>query len=103
MVLESGGRPLRGWYNPLPEGGIIPDLGPWSCILDEETTHDSPLPLVLTLNLPSTDPQLTPSMTLQCLCLRALRAVEEKGADAVGSYNPTDPEIIDLLSRDPHR
>ena len=40
---------------------------------------------------------------MQCLCLRALRAVEEKGTDAVGSYNPTDPEIVDLLSRDPHK
>ena len=48
-------------------------------------------------------PYVAPLNILQCLCLRALREVEEKGSDAVGSYNPTDPEIIDLLSRDPNK
>ena len=48
-------------------------------------------------------PYVAPLNILQCLCLRALREVEEKGAAAVGSYNPSDPEIIDLLSRDPFK
>ena len=58
---------------------------------------------MLELKIALRAPYVAPLNILQCLCLRALREVEEKGSDAVGSYNPSDPEIIDLLSRDPNK
>jgi len=44
-------------------------------------------------------PYVAPLNILQCLCLKALRDFQEKGTYT--EYRPSDPEIIDLLSRDP--
>ena len=44
-------------------------------------------PYVATLNI------------LQCQCLKALREYQDKGLET--DYNPSDPEIVELLSRDP--
>jgi phosphoenolpyruvate carboxylase len=48
-------------------------------------------------------PYVAPLNILQCICLRTLREFEEKGDAAGAGYNPTDPEILDLLSRDPNK
>ncbi|GFR48761.1 hypothetical protein Agub_g10581 [Astrephomene gubernaculifera] len=45
-------------------------------------------------------PYVAPLNVLQALSLRGLRRFREQGGDGV-EYNPSDPEIIDLLSRDP--
>ncbi|KAG1677399.1 hypothetical protein FOA52_010779 [Chlamydomonas sp. UWO 241] len=56
----------------------------------------------LDLKLALRNPYVVPLNVLQCLCLSALREVQEKGTDSMAAtYNPTDPEILDLLSRDP--
>ncbi|EFJ49534.1 hypothetical protein VOLCADRAFT_59445 [Volvox carteri f. nagariensis] len=45
-------------------------------------------------------PYVAPLNVLQALSLKGLRKFREQGH---GEYNPSDPEIIDLLSRDPHK
>lgn len=43
-------------------------------------------------------------MLLPCPCpSQALRNVQENGVASVGEYKPSDPEILDLLSRDPSK
>lgn len=45
-------------------------------------------------------PYVAPLNILQCLCLKNLREFQESPENVV-DYNPQDPEILDLLSRDP--
>jgi len=45
-------------------------------------------------------PYVAPLNVLQCLCLTALRDVQENG-EANAQFSPSDPEILDLLSRVP--
>lgn len=47
-------------------------------------------------------PYVAPLNILQCLCLKWLRDFQERGT-CQAEYSPADPEIIDLLSRDPHK
>ncbi|GIL52665.1 hypothetical protein Vafri_8482 [Volvox africanus] len=47
-------------------------------------------------------PYVAPLNILQALSLKGLRKFRELGQHGV-EYNPSDPEIIDLLSRDPHK
>ncbi|GLI68046.1 hypothetical protein VaNZ11_012369 [Volvox africanus] len=47
-------------------------------------------------------PYVAPLNILQALSLKGLRKFRELGQLGV-EYNPSDPEIIDLLSRDPHK
>ncbi|KIY93127.1 Phosphoenolpyruvate carboxylase 1 [Monoraphidium neglectum] len=51
------------------------------------------------------DPYVAPLNVLQVLALQSLRSFHEGGAlpDYARDYNPSNPEVIDLLSRDPNQ
>lgn len=58
----------------------------------------------LSVKLSLRAPYVAPLNIMQCLCLKSLRDYEEKLAkgEEVSAYEPQDPEVLDLLSRDPN-
>lgn len=67
-------------------------------LLTSSGYQDANNPLQEKLRLRS--PYITPLNVLQVMCMRTLRRLEED-EDLYADYNPQDPEVLDLLSRDP--
>jgi len=62
----------------------------------QSATHGA---TTLDLKIRLRNPYVAPLNILQCLCLKALREFQVSGVCPV--YQPEDPEIMDLLARDP--
>jgi len=93
------GEELRGRLSSTKS--VILQIASKTHLLEPMLGGTSPSTPNLDIKIRLRAPYVAPLNILQCTCLKYLRDYQTSGAAV--DYNPNDPEIIDLLSRDPSK